>query len=176
VASAALELTAVRRVAGPVAEHPVLDYGRHDVSLEQQCQAGHVVLVRVGQHDQVQPSIPRRHPSVEGGEQPVRVGAGVDQHPAAARTVEQQGVALPDIQHRDPQATVGPRCGDEHHQDQQCRGHGDPREQHARAHPSGVERRRGLPSPNLRVEGAIANSSVSTAAARASPAQQAPAT
>jgi hypothetical protein len=43
-----------------------------------------VILVRVGQDHRVDPAVPRRDPRVEDDEQSVRVGAAIDQQPAAA--------------------------------------------------------------------------------------------
>jgi hypothetical protein len=43
-----------------------------------------VVLVRVGQDDHVESSVPRRQPTVELDEQTVGIGATVDEQPTAA--------------------------------------------------------------------------------------------
>ena len=59
-----------------------------------------MVLVRVGQHDQVQPPIPRRDALIEERDEPIGVGAGVDQGAATVGALEKDRVTLADIEHR----------------------------------------------------------------------------
>jgi hypothetical protein len=107
------------RVAGSRATHPDLGHGPHTVSLEEEGKAGHVVLVRVGQHDEVDAAIPGRELRVEDDEQAVGVRSAVDEHPAPGVALDEDGIALPDVQHGQPQASVGsgrdrePGAGDE---------------------------------------------------------------
>ena len=65
-----------------------------------------MVFVRVGQDDDVQAAVPRRDPLVERDEHPVRVRAAVDEHPGTGARLQQDRVALADVEHRDP---GGPR-------------------------------------------------------------------
>ena len=53
-----------------------------------------MVLVRVGQDDDVDPAVPRREAPIERDEQPVRVRSAVDEQPAAARALDEDRVAL----------------------------------------------------------------------------------
>ncbi len=108
VVPATLQLTAIRGIAGTVAVHPVLRDSGDGIPLEQQRQTSHVILVRVGQDDQIETPVPRRKARVERGQKLVRIRASVDQQPPAARPLEQQRIALADIQDRDPEASVGP--------------------------------------------------------------------
>ena len=59
-----------------------------------------MVLVRVAEHDGVDPPVPRRDPLVEVDEQAVRVRPAVDQQPTAARSFDEDGIALPDVEDR----------------------------------------------------------------------------
>ena len=61
-----------------------------------------MILVRVRQHHGVEPPVPWRDPSIELDQEPVGIGTAVDQEPAAARAFDEDGVALPDVQDRDP--------------------------------------------------------------------------
>ena len=73
-----------RRVAGSRATHPWFQDAPDVIAREEHGQAGHVVLVRVGQDDHVESPVPRRQPTVELDEQPVGIGATVDEQPTAA--------------------------------------------------------------------------------------------
>lgn len=98
------EVIAERGIARPGAEHPVLRDACHAVAVHQQREPRDVVLVRVGQHDQVDAPIPGRQPLVENGQQAVGVGAAIDEHPAAAGTFHEDRVALPHVEHADREA------------------------------------------------------------------------
>ena len=90
-----------RGVARPGPAHPGLEHPRDVVPLEQEREPGDVVLVRVAQHDGVDPPVPRRDPPVEVDEQAVRVRPTVDEQATAARAFDEDRVALPDIEDRD---------------------------------------------------------------------------
>ena len=77
------------------------------VPLEDPGEARDVVLVGMGEDDDVEAPVPRRDPLVERDEDPVRVGAAVDEHPGAGPGLEQDRVALPDVQHGDPGGASG---------------------------------------------------------------------
>jgi len=64
---------------GPL--HARLDHPADPVPAQQQRESAHVVLVRMGQHDQVDPSIPGCEVVVEEADQPIGVRAPVDEHP-----------------------------------------------------------------------------------------------
>ena len=97
-------------VARPGTMHPDLGHGPDPISLEEDGQARHVILVRVGQHDEVDAPIPRRQSLVEHDQQAVRVGAAIDEHPAAGVALDEDGITLPDVEDRHPEATVGSRA------------------------------------------------------------------
>jgi hypothetical protein len=65
-----------------------------------------VILVRVGEDHQVDPTIPGRNVRIELDEQPIRVGPAVHQQAAAAVALDQDRVALPDIEHGQMDAAV----------------------------------------------------------------------
>ena len=87
--------------------HPRLEHAADPIALEQEREAGDVVLVRMAQDQRVDPAVPRRDPPIEGHEQAIGIGAAVDEEPAAPGTLDQDRVALPDIEHRDPGAASG---------------------------------------------------------------------
>jgi hypothetical protein len=43
-----------------------------------------MILVRMRQHDSVDPPVPRRDPSIELDQEAIGIGAAVDQQPSAA--------------------------------------------------------------------------------------------
>ena len=84
-----------------------------------------MVLVRVAQDDRVDPAIPRRDPPVEGDEQAIGIGAAVDEEAPAPGALDEDRIALPDVEDRDPGATPGRRgdhgTGDEQRADERDR-------------------------------------------------------
>jgi len=76
-------------VARATPDHARLDDLPNAIALEEQGQPAHVVLVRMGQHDHVKAPVPGRDARVETGQLEVRVRPGVDQHPAAGGSLEQ---------------------------------------------------------------------------------------
>jgi len=94
------------------ATHPDFGHGPHPVALEEEREAGHVILVRMGQHDQVDPPVPGRQSRVQDDEQPIRVRSAIHEHAAPGVALDEDGVALTHVQDRHPQAPVGPGgCG-----------------------------------------------------------------
>jgi hypothetical protein len=110
-------LAPVGSIARAGTDHARLDDIANPVPIEQQREAADVILVRMGQHDQVEPSVPGRHASVEQRQEAVWIRAGVDQHAAARRTLEEDRIALPDVEDRDVQAPVRP-CQRDHGDEQ----------------------------------------------------------
>jgi hypothetical protein len=111
-------------IPGTRPAHPGLGKTSDPISLEQERQARDVVLVRMSQHDHVKSPIPWRKPRIEDLEEAIRIRAAIDKDPSAARSFEQDRVALPDVQHghRQTRATgVGERRNDER-EDRQRRG------------------------------------------------------
>jgi hypothetical protein len=85
------------RVPGTRSAHPRLERPPDAVPVEEQREPGDVILVRMGEHDRVQPSVPRRHAPVELDEEALGVRAAVDEDPPAGGTLDEDRVALPDI-------------------------------------------------------------------------------
>lgn len=83
-----LQLATVRDIARPVADHPVLGHRRDGVPLEEQRQSGNVILVRMGQHDEVDAPVPGRDALVQCRHEPIGVRTGVEQHPTAVRPIK----------------------------------------------------------------------------------------
>ena len=89
---------APRLVRGARSPHPVLDRPPHAVPLEQRRKAAHVILVRVRQHDDVDAAVPGRDPLIEGRQQRRAVRAAIDEHTTAALALDQDRVALADVE------------------------------------------------------------------------------
>ena len=70
-----------------------------------------MVFVRVRQDHGIDPTIPRRDSSIERDQQAVGVRTTINQQPPASRTLDEDGIALPDVEDRD--AGDAPRAG--HH-------------------------------------------------------------
>ena len=83
------ELAQPRGIARSRSAHPGFEDACHTVSLEQEREAGDVVLVRMAQHHGIDAPVPRRHPLVELDEKPIRVRSAVDEQATAARTLDQ---------------------------------------------------------------------------------------
>ena len=119
---AAGQLPQPGRVAGPGPAHTWLHDPVHLVAVEEESQPGHVIFVRVGQDDGVDPSVPRRNASIEGDQQAVRVWPAIDQQASTARALDQDGVALTDVEDGDARHAAGPShrdaAGDDHSHDQ----------------------------------------------------------
>lgn len=114
-----------RVVAGSGPEHPRLVDPSHPIPLEEQGEPGDVVLVGMREHEHVDPSVPRRQPFVERDEQPARIRAAVDHHPATAPALHEDPVALPDVEDDDPRNAIRPVRHDEgepHDRTAQCDG------------------------------------------------------
>jgi hypothetical protein len=94
-------------------DHARLVHAPHAIALEQERETGDVILVRVAEHEDVDPPIPGREPLVKSDEEPRRVGAAIDQHAAAATPLHQDAVALSDIEDHDTREPVGSMNQDE---------------------------------------------------------------
>jgi len=96
------------RVARSRAAHARLEDAPDPVPPQQHRESGHVVLVRMGQHDGVDAPVPRRDVLVQRDEQPVGIRAAVDEQPAAPRALDEDRVALTHVEDRDARSAVGP--------------------------------------------------------------------
>jgi len=88
------------RITGAGAAHPGFEHPADVVALEEQGESGDVILVWVRQDQGVDASVPRRDAAVERDEEPVGIGTSVDQQPTAARALDEDRVALSDIEDR----------------------------------------------------------------------------
>ena len=61
-----------------------------------------MVLVRVAEDHDVDPPIPGRDVLVECHEEPIRVGTAVDEQATTARALDEDRIALPDIEDGHP--------------------------------------------------------------------------
>ncbi len=91
--------------AGPA--HPGLVDPPDAVALEEERQARDMILVGVGQDEDVDPAVPRRQAPVQLDEEPVRIRPAVDEHPPAAPALDEDRVSLADVEDRDPGRAVG---------------------------------------------------------------------
>jgi hypothetical protein len=87
---------------GAGSPHAGLVHAADGIPLEDPGEARNVVLVGVGQDDDVKAPVPRRDPLVECDEDTVGVRPAVDEHPGAGSRLKEDGVALSDVQHGDP--------------------------------------------------------------------------
>jgi hypothetical protein len=69
-------------------------------------EAGHVILVRMAEREDVDPSRPERQIGAQAAKGELRVRTAIHQHRRAGRCLEQDGVALADVEHRHVKATV----------------------------------------------------------------------
>jgi hypothetical protein len=122
-----------RSIAGTRPNHARLVHATDPVPREQRRQARHVVFVRVGQHQDVDASVPGRQSLIEGDEEASRIGPTIDEEPPAAATLDQDSIALTDIEDNhahEPVWVMRQRDGQPHG------GRGERDRRHARA--SGV--------------------------------------
>ena len=68
-----------------------------------------MILVGMGQDDDVDPPVPRRNPPIELDEEPVRIRPAIDEHSPAAVPLDEDRISLPDIEDGDPRHPSG-RC------------------------------------------------------------------
>jgi hypothetical protein len=97
-----------RGIPGSRPAHPGLEQPTDLVAPEQERDAGHVILVRVRQDDQIEPSVPRWKERIEGLREPIRVRPAVDEQAAAAAALDEDRVALPDVEDRHPYGAARP--------------------------------------------------------------------
>ena len=87
-------------IPGAGTAHAWLHHAIDVISLEQEGQPGHVILVRVRQDHRVDPPVPGRNASIERDEEPIGIRATVDQQAPTARAFDQDRVALANIEDR----------------------------------------------------------------------------
>jgi hypothetical protein len=109
------------RIARARAAHARLEDPRDPIAIQQQSQAGHVVLMGMTEDDGIDPSIPGRDVTIEHDEQAIGIRTAIDEQTATVRALHQDRIALADIEHGDPHHARGPD-GDDGAGDRQ-RGH-----------------------------------------------------
>jgi hypothetical protein len=62
----------------------------------------------VGQHEDVNSAVPWRETLVEGDEQAARIRPTIDEETPAAAALDEDPVALPDVEDHDPDGPIGP--------------------------------------------------------------------
>ena len=87
-------------VAGAGAAPPGFEDSADVVAREEQGESGDVIFVWVGQDKCIDASVPRRDAAVERDEEPIRIGTSVNQQPTAARPLDEDRVALADVEDR----------------------------------------------------------------------------
>ena len=160
----AVGLLAKRGVAAAVAAHPVLGEHADPVARQQPGQPADVILVRVGEQHDIDATVPDRDALVETSDEDVRVASAVDEDTRPVVRLDEDRIALADVEDRDEQGPARP--GDERDRrgtDDGDRAHGS---HHRTADPAPGRVRDGGPLAR-RVEGAAADG-------RAVPAADAP--
>jgi len=97
-----------RLVPGSPPGQPRLVHLPDPVARQHDREPGDVVLVRVRQDHQVEAPIPRWEALVECLEQSVGIRPAVDDHSSAAIALDEDRVALPDVEHRHPDGAIRP--------------------------------------------------------------------
>jgi hypothetical protein len=98
-----------RRVRGAGAGHSRLEQSPDPVAFDQQREAAHVVLVGVRDDDEIDPAVPRRDPRVEGHEEPIGVRTTVHEQSPTPRRLDEDRVALANVERDDVDPAVRPR-------------------------------------------------------------------
>jgi hypothetical protein len=98
-----------RCVSGTGTGHSGLDDACHSIAIDDEREAAHVILVRVGHDDEIDPAIPRRNPFVEGDEQPVRVRAAVHEQAPTRGRLHEDRITLAHVERDDVETAVRPR-------------------------------------------------------------------
>ena len=125
--AAARELAQPRGIPWPRPAHSWFEHAVHVIPGEEEGESGHVVLVGVRKDDRVDPPVPGWKPSIQGDQQAVRVGSAVDQQSPAARPLDKDGIALADIEDRDPSGAARSsqrHATDDSRRDDECHGQG----------------------------------------------------
>jgi len=107
------EIASKRRVARARPAHAGLVDPPDPIALEQERQAGDMILVRMGQDQDVDPAVPGRQATIELDQEAIRVRSAIDQHPRATTALDEDRIALSDVENRDPRRAVGPMGDDE---------------------------------------------------------------
>ena len=100
-------------IAGARPEHARLVDAPDSVPLQQEGEPGDVILVRVREHEDVHAPVPGRQALVERDQESTGIRSAVDDHPAAAAALDQDPVALADVQDDHARHAVGPMGDDQ---------------------------------------------------------------
>ena len=87
-------------------EHPGLVHPADGVALQEQREAGDVILVGMGEHEDVDAAVPWRQALVEGDQEAPRIRPAIDDHAAAAAALDEDPVTLSDVEDDDARDAV----------------------------------------------------------------------
>jgi hypothetical protein len=104
-------------VAGTWADHARLIDAPDPVPLQQEREAGDVILVRVAEDKDVDATVPGRQSLVQRDQEARRIRTAIDQQPAATTAFHEDPVALPDVQDDHACEAVGTMHEDERQSD-----------------------------------------------------------
>lgn len=104
-------------VARARSDHARLVDSPDPVSLQQEREPRHVVLVGMREHEDVDPPVPRRQSLAERDEEPPRIRPTVHDHAAAATALDEDPVSLPHVQDDHARESVRPVRDDERQRD-----------------------------------------------------------
>jgi hypothetical protein len=98
---------AQRSVSRPRADHPGLQNPSNRIPPQERRETRGVVLVRVAQDDDIDPTVPWREGLVEGDEEAARIGSAIDEEARPTSSLDEDGVALPHVEDGQPGHPVG---------------------------------------------------------------------
>ena len=90
------------------AAHAGFEHARDVVALQEEGEPGDVILVRMREDHGIDPAIPRRDAAIECDQQSVRIRTAIDEESPAARALDEDGIALADIEDRHPRESRRP--------------------------------------------------------------------
>jgi hypothetical protein len=97
-------------IPGPWPAHPGFEDLAYVVPIQQQRESRDMVLMRVGEDHGIDSTVPGRDVPVEHHEQPVGIRPAIDEQASAMRALDQDAVALADVEDRDPREGTRARC------------------------------------------------------------------
>ena len=90
------------------AAHAGFEDARDVVALQEEGEPGDVILVRMREDQGIDPTIPWRDAAIECDQQSVRIWTAIDEESPAARALDEDGIALADIEDRHPRESRRP--------------------------------------------------------------------
>ena len=96
------------RVARARAAHTGFEDARDVIALQEEGEPGDVILVRMREDHGIDPAIPWRDAAIECDQQPVGIRTAIHEESPAARALDEDGIALADVEDRHPCDRRGP--------------------------------------------------------------------